>query len=98
MAGKDHLPELKEGQSAWVCEFCGQTNIVEIEPEEVPETDGVNYILESAVQAKEEALGGKKGGPEDISVVFCIDVSGSMCIAKPLKGKHALRGDRIREL
>ena len=41
------LPKLEEGQQAWNCEYCGLVNIVELEPEEVPTSDGVNYILES---------------------------------------------------
>lgn len=30
----------------------------------------------------------KKIGKQDISVVFCIDISGSMCVSKPISGKH----------
>ena len=51
------VPELKEGEQAWNCEFCGFMNIVELEPEELPTTDGINYILESELQAKEAAVG-----------------------------------------
>ena len=71
-------------------------NIVELEPEELPTTDGINYILESELQAKEAAVG--KSQSEDISVVFCVDTSGSMCITKPMKGKHQLRGDHLGDL
>jgi hypothetical protein len=35
----------------------------------------VNYILEAAAQIQDKKVDGKK----DISVVFCIDQSGSMC-------------------
>ena len=55
--GAQELPPLKEGEQAWSCEFCGFMNIVELEPEEVPTVDGVNYILESEMQAKEAAVG-----------------------------------------
>jgi len=30
-----------------------------------------------------------------MSVVFCIDISGSMCVSQPIVGKHKLRGDKI---
>lgn len=48
------------------------------------------------MQAKEAAVG--KSQNEDISVVFCVDTSGSMCITKPMKGKHELRGDHLSDL
>ena len=35
---------------------------------------------------------------EDISVVFCVDNSGSMCITKPIKGSHKLKGDHLQQL
>ena len=27
-------------------------------------------------------------------MVFCLDVSGSMCVTEPIKGKHTIKGDR----
>ena len=51
-----------------------------IDKEEVPKTNAVNYILEAA-QAKtekEEAKAVAVKPEEDFSVVFCIDISGSM--------------------
>jgi len=33
-------------------------------------------------------------GGQDISVIFCLDVSGSMCVSEPIQGKHAIKGDR----
>ena len=65
----------------WNCEFCNIANLIQIEPEELPKSETVSYILEAAtlVQNKEE---GKKGElskiAEDISIVYCIDLSGSM--------------------
>lgn len=34
-------------------------------------------------------------GGQDISVVFCLDVSGSMCVSQAIEGKHNLRGDNL---
>jgi hypothetical protein len=36
-------------------------------------------------------------GGQDITVVFCLDVSGSMCVSEPIKGKHVLKGDRRKQ-
>jgi hypothetical protein len=31
-------------------------------------------------------------------VIFCIDVSGSMCITTEIEGKHKLRGDKLQQI
>jgi hypothetical protein len=80
------------GLQVWNCEFCLAKNPVEIEPEEIPKTDGVNYILEAAAQVIDKKHQGK---PKDVSVVFCVDISGSMCVSTPIQGSHRLKGDRI---
>jgi hypothetical protein len=54
----------------------------------------VNYILEAAAQVQDK----KVMGNQDISVVFCIDQSGSMCCSQPVKGKHQIKGDKTNEL
>lgn len=43
----------------------------------------------------------KKMGSQDITVVFAIDISGSMCVSKQIQGKHSIKGDKtaaMREL
>lgn len=37
-------------------------------------------------------------GKQEISVVFCIDMSGSMCVSQPVVGKHSIKGDKTNEL
>lgn len=44
----------------------------------MPKTEAVNYIVEAAAQIEEKSTGGTVA--KDISVVFCIDISGSMCV------------------
>lgn len=64
-----------EEKQIWKCEFCNHENVVDIEDEEKPKNRAVNYIVEAAAQVLDkEAMGNK-----EISVVFCIDMSGSMC-------------------
>ena len=75
--------ELKEHEQLWVCEFCNNKNVIQVDEEEIPKTNAVNYILEAV-----EKGAGKQVGEEDFSVVFCVDVSGSMCVSKAIKGKH----------
>jgi len=53
----------------WKCEFCNKDNEVDIEEEEKPKANTVNYIIEAAAQIQDKkALGNK-----EISVVFCVD-------------------------
>jgi len=88
--------EAKEGgRQVWVCEFCYSKNEVQMEPEEIPKTDQVTYMLEAAAQVfeKKQTL-----TQQDISVVFCIDVSGSMCVSQPIAGKYAIKGDKTGAL
>ena len=35
---------------------------------------------------------------KDITVIFCIDISGSMCVSLPVQGRHQLKGDRMNQL
>jgi len=67
--GKDSL--------SWTCEFCNHANEIFVDEEEIPKVSEVNYLVEAAAQAQDK----KMGGNQDISVVFCIDISGSMCVS-----------------
>jgi len=31
---------------------------------------------------------------QDISVIFCLDISGSMCVTEPVQGVFKIKGDR----
>lgn len=33
---------------------------------------------------------------QEISVVFAIDISGSMCVSKQVQGKHNIKGDKTK--
>lgn len=59
----------------WDCEFCNKTNEVMIDDEEVPQSTEATYLLEAPAQVQQRMHGGK-----DISVIFCLDNSGSMCV------------------
>ena len=82
----------KEGKQIWTCEFCNTENEVVIGDEEIPQSSEVTYLLEATAQVEQAAAveEEKKGAEEEekkgeaqavsdtISVIFCIDVSGSM--------------------
>ncbi len=85
--------------SVWTCEFCGFHNIIDIADEERPKVDPVDYVITPA----------PVGAVEEQNIIFCIDISGSMCVttevaaAQPLKGgstdpdfakKHGASGDQ----
>ena len=63
----------------WVCEFCATHNEVDIVPEEKPTKEDTTFMI-SAPTVVGVAGGGAKG-VDDALVVFCIDVSGSMCVS-----------------
>ena len=37
-------------------------------------------------------------GNQDVSVIFCIDVSGSMCVSQPVRGKYSIKGDKTGQM
>lgn len=82
-----------EVSQVWKCEFCLKANNVQFEPEELPKTAGVNYIVEAAAQIHDKK-GGAKG---DVSVVFCVDISGSMCVSQAIHGYHKIKGERMTQ-
>jgi hypothetical protein len=77
----------------WPCEFCDNVNKIALEPEEMPKADELTYVIESAQQSMI-----KQGGGEDNSLIFCIDVSGSMCVSKPIDSKQAFKYDKVKKL
>jgi uncharacterized ubiquitin-like protein YukD len=88
---QSHQDVYDEDDEVWVCEFCYHRNVVNIEKEEIPTEEAVNYILEVNEQDKEKSK-------SDVSVVFCLDVSGSMCVTTPVQGKIKIKGDRLNEI
>jgi len=82
-----------EQEKMWTCEFCNHSNLVNLADPEIPKKDAVNYILENA-KAEEN----KKKSEEEQAIVFCIDISGSMGVTKPMAGKFKIKGDRTSEL
>jgi Mg-chelatase subunit ChlD len=78
---------VQSASQTWNCEFCNKANSIQIEAEEVPKTETVSYILEAAPvketpvtkdSTKEESKKPDTSIPTDISIVYCIDISGSM--------------------
>ena len=85
----------KEDTYEWICEFCNKKNEVCLDSEEIPKANVVNYLVEAAAQVQDKKIGGAE---QDISVVFCIDISGSMCVTEAVEGKHQIRGDKQKDL
>jgi len=46
-----------------------------IDDEEVPKGNETTYIIEAAAKVLD-----KKYSTSDVSVIFCVDISGSMCV------------------
>ncbi len=85
--------DLAISEQSWICEFCNNTNKVSIEEEEMPKADELTYVIESAQQAMV-----KKGGSEDTTMVFCVDVSGSMCVSQKVQDKMAFKYDKVKKM
>jgi len=79
------LENIHETDRVWVCEFCGLHMQLNIEPEEIPNKEDVVYMLQPAIQIS------NSNNDEDISVIFCIDNSGSMSVTTEIQGKHDIQ-------
>lgn len=84
------LDSIESAGYLWKCEFCDTENEVNLEAEEIPTSDTMDYMLLSASQKAEEDQGITEEN-KDISIVFCIDISGSMCVTKPVEGAIQLK-------
>ncbi|XP_077998423.1 circularly permutated Ras protein 1-like isoform X2 [Glandiceps talaboti] len=66
--------EEKDTSATWKCEFCDFENKdLDVDREEIPKTDQVDFILEPALPPEVLAEAASKG-----LIVYCMDVSGSM--------------------
>ena len=89
----DILEKFTEGDIEkfnWTCRFCGNLNILSIDEEEVPKSDPVDYVLEAPLQ--------EANVDDSYYIVFCIDISGSMCVTYEMEGKHQLKGNKLDKL
>jgi hypothetical protein len=82
-----------ENNQVWNCEFCNTANEVMLDDEELPKNSTVNYLVEAAAQVEDKKLGG-----QDISVIFCLDTSGSMCVSQAVEGKYSIKNDKNKDL
>eukprot|EP00826_Nyctotherus_ovalis_P001723 TRINITY_DN102_c0_g1_i1.p1 TRINITY_DN102_c0_g1~~TRINITY_DN102_c0_g1_i1.p1 ORF type:complete len:608 (-),score=168.84 TRINITY_DN102_c0_g1_i1:19-1842(-) len=85
------LTKNEAGKQIWNCEFCLNANEVQMEEEELPKEDQLMYVLEPAPKVKNDKN-------EDITVMFCIDTSGSMCHSQTVAGKFATKYGKNKEM
>lgn len=62
-----------------MCEFCGSSTEVDIVEEEKPSKSDTTFLITPAAVEGGGAVGGALG-VDDAMVIFCIDISGSMCV------------------
>ena len=60
----------------WTCEFCNNSNEIDVMDEEIPKEQDVTFMLEPALST---TTAGPSGTDESL-VIFCIDISGSMSL------------------
>ncbi|BFZ09174.1 hypothetical protein BsWGS_12213 [Bradybaena similaris] len=83
-----HISRVDMTSKVWQCEFCSAAAEVDIEPEEIPRSEDVTFLLEPAMTTSTSTF----SGVDQSLVVFCVDVSGSMCVTTEVSGKLKLRG------
>jgi hypothetical protein len=71
----------------WVCSFCSGTQEMRLDEEELPKEESMDYILEPPTEGV-----AKQANASEKVLIFCIDISGSMCVTTELRGRHQLKG------
>jgi len=94
-------PEV-EIRKMWRCEFCGTSQQIFLEEEEMPKEESVDYLLNeegssaSSSSSVADPSAAVREERRDSMVVFCVDTSGSMCVTTEIDGKIKLKGfDRL---
>jgi len=79
----------------WVCEFCGYPNILDLEEEDLPKHSIMTYI-----DPDQEVSSAPAAVTYSPSVIFCIDISGSMSSSSQCrtKFKYMRHQDHITRL
>jgi hypothetical protein len=77
-------------KTLWNCEFCNSINEITIEKEEIPTSDCIDYFVQSYTQINNNLKNFNYN--DEQSLIFCFDVSGSMCVSTPIDGKHKFKG------
>ena len=68
-----------------MCEFCGERNEIDVVKEELPTKADTTFLI-SPPSTVEGVAGGGVASAEEALVVFCIDISGSMCVTTEVRG------------
>eukprot|EP01104_Vermistella_antarctica_P001120 TRINITY_DN11176_c0_g1_i1.p1 TRINITY_DN11176_c0_g1~~TRINITY_DN11176_c0_g1_i1.p1 ORF type:complete len:926 (+),score=283.45 TRINITY_DN11176_c0_g1_i1:209-2986(+) len=87
---RDESWQRNPDSSVWRCEFCSHVNDVTCEDEEIPKASTVDFILAPAPVSKKKRS--SSSSEPATNVVFCIDVSGSMCVTTEVPGHMDLKG------
>lgn len=75
-----------DANGAWVCEFCNAANHAQLDDEEKPKNETVEFLVEPAPLTSSDA-----SAP---IIIFCVDISGSMCSSTEVPGNFKLKGQR----
>ena len=78
----------ENGKYEWKCEFCSEINKdLVIHEKDIPNNECVEKCLEPPIEIEKKT----KEGDDDSSLIFCFDISGSMCqsynVGRELKEK-----------
>eukprot|EP01114_Cavostelium_apophysatum_P016686 TRINITY_DN479_c0_g1_i1.p1 TRINITY_DN479_c0_g1~~TRINITY_DN479_c0_g1_i1.p1 ORF type:complete len:652 (-),score=239.59 TRINITY_DN479_c0_g1_i1:843-2798(-) len=80
------MQDHSEAGQYWLCEFCGKYNAINLAEEEFHKTGLVDYLVSPPNSASDDFS----------NIIFCIDISGSMCVTHEVKGKISLKGSEQR--
>ncbi|XP_076077748.1 uncharacterized protein LOC143048138 isoform X3 [Mytilus galloprovincialis] len=80
-----------EQQQLWTCQFCGALNEINVMDEEIPKEEDVTFMLEPALSTTSAG----PSGTDKSLVIFCIDISGSMCVTTEVSVQDTRRNESL---
>eukprot|EP00727_Mastigamoeba_balamuthi_P003938 m51a1_g13541 putative type a von willebrand factor domain-containing protein (466) ;mRNA; f:261-2200 len=98
LSSVDRVERDAEGAQTWTCRFCSRSRAVCVSDDELPASSTVDYVLSAPTASAASAEPSSASAEESTSVVFCVDVSGSMCVTYEMEGAVRLRGDAAARL
>ncbi|XP_070541916.1 circularly permutated Ras protein 1-like [Ptychodera flava] len=89
LSSVSNLSDSGDGGKIWRCEFCDHVNRADLDDEEIPKKNDVTYLIKPSPATVDPA--GYFG--DDSNIIFCVDISGSMCVTTEVPGMFPLRAN-----
>lgn len=90
---KSFFSHISQPDPSWKCEFCGSIKEHDLDPEEFPKHNKILYLLKNSSQTLSKSF--RKASQ---TIIFCIDISGSMCVTVPVSNSSQIKTNKMKKM